>query len=492
MPAPADLVRQTTADTGTGNLALSNANGYKAFATAFPAGTANEFDYYISNRNAAEYERGTGHVTGGALVRDTVIESTNANALVNFSAGTKDVMNDVPAAKQYWAGGTDVAVADGGTGASTAQAARANLSAASFDAGAALGLLTNPFFEISQENGTTAGAAASAYYPADQWYALESSGAVLSVQNVADPFSSTATLKRLKSSIKATATTADGTISAAEYIQPAVQVIEGTFWRSLGWGGGDARAVDIVIIAMCSVTGTYPVAITNAAGNRAYCTTISLTANTPTVCFVTIPGDTGGTWVTTNAASAKLFIGSVGGSDYQVSSLNAWEATDNFSHSTCTNWAASGTTDFFQVAYAQVFPAGVLPFTSASQITGEALQLLLNMRRSYDAELLRCWRYYYATTILPGAGSGLNTSSIARFTAGFPVRMRAAPTASFNSSVGFYDGSAAVAFSSVGANYTTEDFFQGDINVTPSTLTVGRAVVSYDATGALSKFSARM
>jgi hypothetical protein len=34
------------------------------------------------------------------LVRDTVIQSTNANAAVNFSAGTKDVTNDIPAAKQ--------------------------------------------------------------------------------------------------------------------------------------------------------------------------------------------------------------------------------------------------------------------------------------------------------------------------------------------------------------------------------------------------------
>lgn len=100
MPVSADLARQTTVDTGTGNLALSNVNGYKPLATAFPAGTTNEFYYYISNRNAAEYERGYGHVTGGSLVRDTVIESTNANALVNFSAGTKDVMSDIPFAFQ--------------------------------------------------------------------------------------------------------------------------------------------------------------------------------------------------------------------------------------------------------------------------------------------------------------------------------------------------------------------------------------------------------
>jgi len=294
-----------------------------------------------------------------------------------------------------------------------------------------LGLLTNPFFEISQENGTNAGAAASVYYAADQWYALESSDAVLSVQNAADPFSSTATLKRLKSSIKATATAVDASLSAAQFIVPCAQPVEGTFWRSLGWGTADARAIDIVFIAQCSVTGTYPVSVRNAASNRSYVTTVALTANTPTVCLVTIPGDTGGTWVTTTAHSATLWIGAASGSDFQASSLNTWEAANRVSHSTCTNWAASGTTNFFQVAYCQAFPAGVLPFTSAAQITGEALQLLLNMRRPYDEELRRCYRYYYKhpfTQFMPFATGFCYTTTQALGTLRLPVSMRATPT----------------------------------------------------------------
>ena len=273
--------------------------------------------------------------------------------------------------------------------------ARANILTSSYDAGAALGLITNPFFEISQENGTTAGAAASAYYAADQWYALENSDAVLSVQNVATPFSGTVTLKRLQNSIKATATTADASLSAAQFIAPCAQPIEGIHWSSLGWGTSDARAIDIVFVAQCSVTGTYPVSVRNAASNRSYVATVSLTANTPTVCLVTVPGDTGGTWVTTNAHAASLWIGSASGTDFQAAALNTWEAANRISHSTCTNWAASGTTNFFQVGYCQAFAAGVLPFTSAAEITGESLQLLLNMRQPYDQEFNRCLRYYW-------------------------------------------------------------------------------------------------
>lgn len=102
MPAPANLVHQQSSGTGTGNLTLSAVNGKQSFATAFSTGvTTDVFDYFISNQSAAEWERGTGHMSDAStLVRDTVIESTNSNAAVSFSAGTKDVTNDMPAGKQ--------------------------------------------------------------------------------------------------------------------------------------------------------------------------------------------------------------------------------------------------------------------------------------------------------------------------------------------------------------------------------------------------------
>lgn len=102
MPAPSDLVHETTTGTGTGNLDLAVASGKRSFNTAFGNGApTNVFDYYISHRSAAEWERGTGHMSDAdTLVRDTVIASSNANAAVNFSAGTKDVANDIPAGNQ--------------------------------------------------------------------------------------------------------------------------------------------------------------------------------------------------------------------------------------------------------------------------------------------------------------------------------------------------------------------------------------------------------
>jgi len=101
MPAPGDLIHQQSTSTGTGNITLSAVNGKRTFNDEFGTGGTNKFDYFISNQAAAEWERGTGHLSAPTtLARDTVLASSNANAAVNFSAGTKDIANDVPAALQ--------------------------------------------------------------------------------------------------------------------------------------------------------------------------------------------------------------------------------------------------------------------------------------------------------------------------------------------------------------------------------------------------------
>jgi hypothetical protein len=106
MAAISDLIHQTSSGTGTSDLTLAAVNGKRTFNTAFGNGvTTNVFVYYISNQGAAEWERGTGHLSDATtLVRDTVIASSNSNNAVNFSAGTKDVTNDMPADLQMTRG----------------------------------------------------------------------------------------------------------------------------------------------------------------------------------------------------------------------------------------------------------------------------------------------------------------------------------------------------------------------------------------------------
>jgi len=104
MPAVKNLIQETSSTTGTGNFTIAAVSGRVRFSDStygFGTGGSDVFDYYISNRDASEWERGTGSMSdANTLVRDTVIESSNSDSLVSFSAGTKDVTNDVPAEKQ--------------------------------------------------------------------------------------------------------------------------------------------------------------------------------------------------------------------------------------------------------------------------------------------------------------------------------------------------------------------------------------------------------
>lgn len=108
----ADRVKETTTTTGTGDITLGGAvTGFQAFS-AVMVNTDTTF-YSIVHRTAAEWEVGFGTWnTGGTLSRTTVLESSNADAAVNFSAGTKDVFITIPAISQRWGAMTVTPAAD--------------------------------------------------------------------------------------------------------------------------------------------------------------------------------------------------------------------------------------------------------------------------------------------------------------------------------------------------------------------------------------------
>lgn len=100
----ADRVRDTTTTTGTGSVTLANSapTGYRTFGSV--CANNDTVFYVIAHQSADEWEVGYGtySTTGPALARTTVISSSNSNAAVNFSAGTKDVLLDSPAIAQSW------------------------------------------------------------------------------------------------------------------------------------------------------------------------------------------------------------------------------------------------------------------------------------------------------------------------------------------------------------------------------------------------------
>ena len=92
-----DRVKETSTTTGTGTLTLAGAvSGFETFSSAI--GNTNTTYYSIVNSNG-EFEVGLGTVGAGTLSRDTIISSSNSDAAVNFSAGTKNVFCTLPASK---------------------------------------------------------------------------------------------------------------------------------------------------------------------------------------------------------------------------------------------------------------------------------------------------------------------------------------------------------------------------------------------------------
>ena len=123
-----DRVLETASAPGTGTVTLLGATaGYQTFSAAI--GNANTTYYTIADQSGSNWEVGVGTYTtsGNTLTRNTVLSSSNGGSLVNFNAGTQNVFVTYPSEEAIYNNGTSivgptgssVAVANGGTGATT-------------------------------------------------------------------------------------------------------------------------------------------------------------------------------------------------------------------------------------------------------------------------------------------------------------------------------------------------------------------------------------
>jgi hypothetical protein len=202
------------------------------------------------------------------------------------------------------------------------------------------------------------------------------------------------------------------------------QAIEGFNIADLGWGTANAQAVTVQFRVKASKVGAVSVSVENSARDRSYVTTVSISAaNTWETKTVTIPGDTSGTWLTTNGVGLDLKFGIMSNGSWLAGTGGSWLAGRAILSTSQTNFiAVSG--DYITITGVQLEAGSVA--TPFEQI-------------DYGRELIMCQRYFVNLNNLSGSwnfnkfGFGVGSGSSNNFIViPTPVTLRAIPTVSYS------------------------------------------------------------
>ena len=303
--------------------------------------------------------------------------------------------------------------------------------------------IINGEMDIDQRNaGAAVTANAGTAFTCDRWKAYRDGTGTVTFQQ-----SSVVPNNTFKNSVLITVT-ATGTPNELAITQG----IEGFNIADLGFGTADAKPVVASFWIRSSVTGTYCFSLRQGSGTRSFVSPFTISAaNTWQQIVVPMPGDTSGSYNSTNGTGFIFEVCFGAGAPLQTATTNAWQSANVVATSSQVNLAGT---------------SGATVYVTGFQLEVGTVATSWDFR-SYGTELALCQRYGLRVEQQGNTGDTCSTSTNTNVRFTFPVTMRSAPTASIITAGSWIVGNG---FS---ANYTASSVSISSQNLSASAGRVG-------------------
>lgn len=286
-----------------------------------------------------------------------------------------------------------------------------------FDSGK--NIVINGSFQVWQRGTSATTVSGNDVFAADRFKGWANGGGTFTVEQSTDVPNN-----EFEFSAKLTNTATDGSVAAGDNYRWATD-IEGYNVSQLGYGHSDAKAVTLSFWVKSSLAGTYCGGLysTNATRHYIYEYTIS-SANTWEKKTITVSsGDTTGSWNKTNGNGLRIYWGFGSGSNYQ-GTAGAWTAGEKWETSNQAAWIGSASATFYLTGVQLELGETAAPFE----------------HEPFSVTQQKCFRYYYDSRFGYNEGGAYSPNRDAQYGhvracfAQFPVKMRATPSVSIQSS----------------------------------------------------------